>query len=213
MCKYFLPVLFLLFIRTAIAQRSHAAESRQLLQIEQALMDAIAPGDIKTWDKYLDIDFYQVSEDGNGMNKRELLASMNGLPAGSTGHIRIMHPVFTFHKTIAVVHYVADEYETVLGQHLHTTYATTDTWYQSGGRWKMIGSQVFEIPQLPPAIRLSDTVMKQYTGVYQMDENHEAVVTFKNDSLFIKKSNRAAAALLPETENIFFLQSDARGRK
>jgi hypothetical protein len=190
-----------------------SSRAKQLLRIEQSLLDAIAPGDTSLWNKYLDPDCYTITEDGTGYFKKEFLATFGPLPKGFSGHINLIKPVFTFSGKAAVLHYVADEYETVYGQQLHTTYGMADTWYQADSSWKMIGSQVFEIPQLPPSVKVAAKTLLEYAGRYEMRGTDTCSITVKNDTLFIQKKKGVAVALFAETGNIFFRTSDTRGRK
>ena len=195
----------------AIAQTDSATKAHQIIKIEQALADAL-PGDTAVWSKYLDPAWYITTEDGSGLNRTEFLKGFGPFPKGYSGHINVIKPVLTFHGNIAVIHLVSDEYENVLGQQLHTTYGAADTYYKTDTSWMMIGSQVFEIQQLPPAIKAGEEVLREYTGVYKMADKI-SVLSVENDTLFIQKNNGAVEALLPETINVFFRQKDTRGRK
>src|SRR6185503_214533 len=205
-------VLLLLVSLRGNAQTDSAANARQIIKLEQQLQDAL-PGDTATWNKYLDPKLHVVDEDGAGAFKKEFLATMGPFPKSISGHVWVTQPVFVFHDNVAVIQYVADEYEQFFNAKLHTSYATTDTWYKTASGWVMLSMQVFEIPALPPAITLDTRVLKQYTGVYKLGDEDTATITLKNDTLFIQKSGRKPDALFAETNNVFFRKSDARGRK
>jgi hypothetical protein len=208
-------IAIILFTCNIAAQKDSAAKAKQLLRIEQALMNAL-PGDTSLWSRYLDPHWYIVTEDGTGLGKEDFLKGFSPFPKGYSGTIKVINPVFTFHGNIAVVHYVADENEEIFGQHLHTSYGTANTWYRAEGPadtlWMMIGSQIFEIPQLPVALKVAPQVLRQYAGTYTLADR-TAVVTFRNDSLFLQRGNSAAEPLYAETANVFFRKSDTRGRK
>ncbi|MEP6513740.1 MAG: nuclear transport factor 2 family protein [Parafilimonas sp.] len=187
--------------------------SSQIIRIEQQLLDAITSGDTVVWSKYLDEEYYIITEDGTGYNKNEFLLTFRALPKGFSGYINLIEPHFIFKNNIAIIHYVSDEYEFVFGQKIHTTYSTADTYFKTDTSWKMIASQVFEIPQLPPAIKVSGSVLKNYTGIYQLSDSVTCTISLENDTPFIQKKGRKKEALFAETENIFFRQSDTRGRK
>ncbi len=212
MCKTIVITFILVSgIRSAAAQTDSATKAHQIIKIEQALADAL-PGDTIVWSKYLDPAWYIITEDGSGLNRTEFLNGFGPFPKGYSGHINVTKPVLTFHGNIAVIHLVSDEYENVLGQQLHTTYGTADTYYKTDTSWMMIGSQVFEIPQLPPVIKVGEAVLAEYAGTYQMADK-KAVLSVRNDTLFIQKNNGTTEALLSETTNVFFRQKDTRGRK
>lgn len=187
--------------------------SSQIIRIEQQLLDAIAPGDTALWSKYLDPSYYMVNEEGKGVTRKEFLQDFGPLPKGFSGHINLTHPHLIFRNNLAVLHYVADEHEFVFGQELHTTYGTVNIYTKTDSSWKVIASQVFEIPQLPPAINISPTILKNYTGIYRLSDSVTCTISLEKDTLFIQKKGRKKEALFAETETVFFRQSDARGRK
>jgi len=213
--RHLLTTMILLStVRWCPAQTDSASRARQILRIEQSLMDAIPSGDSGgLWNKYLDPKCYTITEDGAGFFKKEFLATFSPLPKGFSGHINVIKPVFTFMDNTAVLHYVADEYEQVFGQKLHTTYGIANTWYQVDTSWKMIGSQVFEIPQLPSPVKVNAQVLKQYAGHYQLADSTTCVISLKNDTLLIQKKTGGPVVLFAETETVFFRQADTRGRK
>lgn len=212
MLKYILATTLLMGLTHLSAQQDSVFRSTQILRIEQTLMDAL-PGDTTPWSRILDDACYIITEDGTGYNKKEFLQTFYPFPRDVTGHIRVINPVFTFHDRIAIIHYVADEYENVKGQMLHTSYAAADTYYQYDTSWRMIGSQIFEIPRLPSAINLTSRLLQEYTGTYAMADSDRAVISLRGDTLFIQKKKKHPAPLYAETVNVFFQSNDTRGRK
>jgi hypothetical protein len=213
---FYLPAFFIVGAGRAFAQTMPADSlrySKELITIEQQLMDAVATGDTATWDKRLDKHFFIVTEDGSRLERPVFMAGIRPLPKGSSGYIKIVNPKLDFAGNTAVINYVADEYEFISGQKLHTTYSTMDTWLRTGTGWQMIASQVFEVPQLPVPFHVSADRLKLYTGIYQLQDTVTCSITFQNDTLYIQKKGRAKEALLPETESVFFRRSDTRGRK
>lgn len=189
-----------------------AAKAREIIRLEQTLVNAL-PGDTAPWSKYLAPNWYVTTEDGTGFFKEAFLGTFAAFPKGFSGEIRVIKPVLVFHDNIAVIHYVADEQEIVFGQRLHTSYGTVDTWYKTDSSWIMLSMLTFEIPQLPPAIRIDKATLQQYTGTYQLTADRLAVVSLQHDTLFIRKGKNPPEALLAETVHVFFRMSDTRGRK
>jgi hypothetical protein len=187
--------------------------SMQLIRIEQLLMDAIPLADTATWKKYLDDKFFIVTEDGTRFNKQDFISGFKPLSKGYSGYIKVIEPKFVFGENICVISYVADEYETVFGQKLHTTYGVMNTYIRKDTSWSMIASQVFEIPQLPLSIKIASDVLKKYTGRFQLSDSTYYIVSFENDKLFGQRTGRQKEELFAETENIFFRKADTRGRK
>src|SRR5882757_2278735 len=55
----------------------------------QALLDAIAPGDVKVWDRLLEADAIQVDENDVVRRKKEILADLKPLGPALTGRLAI----------------------------------------------------------------------------------------------------------------------------
>ncbi len=204
---------FLFFVASYCcnAQSDSTAQAAKLIQLEQQFNDDL-PGDTSLWSKYLDPQCYVVDENGNGLNRKDFLQSFRPFPKNVSGYIKVINPVIMFHDHIVVIHYVADEHENYYGNQLHTTYSIMETWYKTDTSWMMLGMQTFEIPALPPSIKVVAETLKTYTGTYQLSDSNIAIITLANDTLFLQNKQRAPAALLPETENTFFRKTDARGR-
>jgi hypothetical protein len=193
------------------AQTDSTGKANALLKIEQSLCDAL-PGDSSTWNRYLDPQWYAITEDGTGTNRKDFLNGFYPFSKGISGNIKVIHPTFIFRDGFAVVHYVADENEIVFDQQLHTTYAMMDIWYQKADSWKMISMQIFEIPQLPTARKPLAADLKQFTGTYELSENRIARIFLETDTLFIQKNDKTPEILLQEMGNIFFTSGNTRGR-
>lgn len=187
--------------------------SSQIIRIEQQLLDAIPAADTALWNRYLDDSYFIITEDGTGYNKKEFLSTFGPLPKGFSGYIKVINPHFIFKNNIATVHYVADEYEIIFGQNVHTTYSTLNTYIKTDTSWKIVASQVFEIPQLPVAVKINNSILKKYTGIYKLTDSITCIISLENDTLFIQKKDRGREPLFAETENVFFRKKDTRGRK
>lgn len=211
-----IAIYFGLLFNAAFGQTSpgdSAKFSEHLINIEQQLMNDIPAGNALNWDKYLDKNFFIITEDGSMLEKNAFLKTLGALPKGYSGYIKVIKPKIVFHQNTAVISYVSDEYETVFENKIHTQYSSMNTYIKTDTSWMMISSQVFEIPLLPPAINLPENVLKQYTGLYKLADNILCIVSLENDTLYCQKKGRDKTALLPETPNTFFRLSDARGRK
>src|ERR1700761_3369690 len=146
-----LAILFLAF-QYSRAQNDSTAKAHQLINLEQALADAL-PVDSVLWSKYLDPQWLIVAEDGSVSYKKDFLKTFAPFPKGVSGVVKVTQPIVVFHDNFAVISYVADEHEDFFGNKLHTTYGTMDTWYEKDTSWVMLSMQDFEIPQLPPSIK------------------------------------------------------------
>ncbi len=211
--KFLLTGIVIFFILGHVeAQTDSAAVTSQIITIEQALANAL-PVDSTVWSNYLDKNWHIVDEDGNVSTRKEFLATFKPLPKEVTLNVTVTRPVFSFHENMVVIQYVADEHESTYGQQLHTTYGTMDVWYKTGEKWTMLSMQDFEIPALPPAIKISALLLEKYVGIYQLIKGKTAIVSLKNDTLYLQKGSGKAEVLFAETDNIFFKKSDSRGRK
>ena len=217
MKAFIIPVALLLStINNSIAQTKtdSVAKARVLLTIEQKLQDGAATGDTASYNKYTTADLLVVNEDGSRDNKFSFLAKLHPLPKGYSGHINIVNPHFNFRENLAVVNFVADEYENVLGQQLHTTYGIMDTYVFAGGEWKITNLQVYEIPQLPEkGISVDPALLKEYCGTYFMTPDVSYTISLEDGRLFGQRKGRAKEELFAETNSVFFRRSDTRGRK
>src|SRR6202034_4216478 len=82
-----LPALLVIAaLQTAAADPNLASVQNQLRTDDQALLDAIAPGDKAVWERLLATDAVYVDENGAVMNRAQFLAALKPLPAGSSGH-------------------------------------------------------------------------------------------------------------------------------
>ncbi len=196
-----------------VASQDTSTQTAELLAIEQTLLNAVGTGDTLAWKTYLDDSFLLVSEDGSRSTKAELLSSLHPFPRGYTGRINIVQPSIVFSGNLAIMHYVADEYETVFGQQLHTTYATMNVYTHDSTQWRLLSSQVFEIPKAPPRVAVSADVERAYVGTYEMGDSMTYTVTMNGKALYGSRNEKAPQELIPETDNIFFVTGDARGRK
>jgi hypothetical protein len=212
-----IPTMLITALSTLKAQpksNDNAAKTREILKIEQSLQDAVAVGDKALWAKYLAPDYLIVNEDGSRDNRASFLEKLHPLPKGFSGHINVLNPHINFRGNIAIVNFVADEYETAYNQQLHTTYGIMDTYEQTKAGWQISNCLVFEIPQLPPnPVHVDKTVLQQYCGTYYILPDVSYTVLLEGDKLFGQMKGRDKEELLPETNSVFFRKSDTRGRR
>jgi hypothetical protein len=213
---FLLPVLLTLSLQRTAAQTKPAdsvAKARTILAIEKNLQDGTATGDKVSYAKYFAADILIVNEDGSRDNKTTFLEKLHPLPKGFSGHINIVNPHLNFRPNLVVLNFVADEYETVYGQQLHTTYGIMDTYALNNGKWQITNLQVYEIPQLPKAISVDKATLNQYCGTYYMLPDVSYTVTLEGGKLYGQRKGRSKDQLFPETNSVFFILADTRGRK
>src|ERR1700722_316665 len=108
----------------------------------QQLLDAIAPGDVTTWDHWLDPQAIQVDENDVVRRKPEILKELRPLGAGLTGHLKIDDFRIVEVGDVAVVTHEDDEYLDYHGQVLLSRFRMTDTWHKTPDGWRQLASQV-----------------------------------------------------------------------
>jgi len=136
------------------------------------------------------------------------------VPLIFSGRINIKNPHFTFINNIAVLNYVADEYETVYyDQQLHTAYAYMAVYEFKNHQWYINNVEIFEIPQLPKSIVVDESILKDYAGTYVINKDVNYIVTVETGKLYGQRKGRAKEELFAETNSVFFRTSDTRGRK
>lgn len=185
----------------------------EILGIEQKLMGDLATGDTAFWSAHLAYNFFIVTEDGTRLNRSEFLADIHPLPQGYGGRILVTEPWFAFMENTVVINYVADEHLNLMGQHLHTTYSVINTYISQNDTWKIITSQIFEIPQLPEPVSIPESIMNTYKGTFKLNDTITCTITVEGNKIFWERKGRAKEELLPETTNVFMRKKDSRGRK
>src|SRR6187549_3762729 len=96
-----------LIVLAACASLGTDAAARQdiaatLKMQTQALLDAVASGDTKVWDRYLDPAIIYLAEDGTRKGKADLLKEIQPLPRGVTGAITIGAFEVRVHGAVAI---------------------------------------------------------------------------------------------------------------
>ncbi|HLH05774.1 MAG TPA: DUF4440 domain-containing protein [Terriglobales bacterium] len=170
----------------------------------QALFDAVAVGNQSPWKEYFADDAMYFDEKGRAMDKAALVADVTPLPKGFSGTITVLHPQSRFVGDTAVLSYDLDETETVYDQNLKARYHGTDTWMYRNGEWQIIAGQMFRYYE-DPAVGPSESAnFKDYVGTYQLAPGVMRTVTSDGNELLVKRGDRKAERLLPESGDIFF---------
>src|SRR4029077_11095496 len=106
------PMLALLLAAASVVAAAPAASDATpgppdvavtLRAADQALLDAIAPGDRATWDRLLAPDAVYVDENGRVLDRATFLEELVPLPPGLSGHIAIADYRVRLHGDAALV--------------------------------------------------------------------------------------------------------------
>jgi Domain of unknown function (DUF4440) len=104
---------------------------------DQALLDAIAPGNRKVWDEALAPEAVYVDENAIVMTRAEYLKQLEPLPTGASGTLHIASYAAHIAGDLATVIHTDDEEENYHGQILHARYLMTETWRRDAGSWRL----------------------------------------------------------------------------
>jgi regulator of sigma D len=202
-----------LAIAGSAAAKSREDPTQELRRICQELLDAVAPGDVPVWKKYLDDRLLRVDENGKVQTKDQLLAELTPLPPGLKGSAAIDHFQAQVHGDVAVAAYEIQESLDYHGQPLHSRFRTTDTWIRTRAGWRLIAEQVAAALKDPPAISLSQAQLCAFDGTYSLTADIEISIHCSANGLTMLRPGRPAAEYLPETADVFFLPGQPRSRR
>jgi hypothetical protein len=135
---------------------------------EQRLMGAIARGDKTPWQKVTDPGCVFTTEEGEVLPRQKFLDDLRPLPAGLAGDITVRDLTVQELPGLAIVRFLADEWETVFEQKLTTQYRLTDTFRRDGGEWKMVASHASVVTRDPPEQPVSTAGWAGLVGRYRL---------------------------------------------
>lgn len=179
----------------------------------QEMLDAIAIGDARVWERYLDPRVTYLSESGEIETRASLLEQLKPLPAGITGHITLGRFDVKQFGDVAVVVHVDEESETYFGHELHAQYMTTATWRLGPDGWKLIATQVHASLLDPPAIALPADQLDDYVGTYRLTDAIDYTIRRDGDHLVGERTGRPPQALRVEVRDVLFVPGQPRSRK
>lgn len=205
--------LFLLLAAAPLLAQDPQQSITQLLRAkDQALLDAIAPGNVKVWDDALADGAVYVDENGVIMDRAAFLKQLTPLPAGASGSLVIASYQATKHGDVATVIHTDDETENYHGQILKARYLTTETWQKSADDWKLLQIHTYAMLQDPPAQTLSEKELDAYAGRYTAGD---LVYTLHRDGdrLIGQRQGGSPVEWNAELRDVFFIPGQPRIRK
>jgi hypothetical protein len=180
---------------------------------DQALLDAIAPGDRKVWDEALAREAVYVDENGVTMNRAEYLKQLDPLPAGTSGSLRIASYSAHIDGDLATVIHTDDEEENYHGQILHAQYLMTESWRRDAGAWKLHLVHVYAVLKDPPAIDLPAALLAEYAGRYSGGDGLVYVIQWDGKQLTGGRPGRPPSPVRVEVRDVLFIPGQPRVRK
>ncbi len=210
----FLLAAALAMMNSPNAVDKNADKNVELLRAkDQALLDAIAPGDRKVWDQALAADAVYVDENGTVIEGAEFLKQLEPLPAGASGTLEISAYSAHVAGDLATVIHTDDEEENYHGQILHARYLTTETWRLEAGEWKLHLVHTYAVLHDPPAISLPAEEMQQYAGRYRAETDLVYVIQWDGKQLMGGRQGSAMKPLQVEVRDVLFMPGQPRIRK
>jgi hypothetical protein len=208
-------MMILLLFLLLIPSRALAADPTvDLLRAkDQALLDAIAPGDRKVWGAALAPDAVYVDENGVTIERADFLKQLDPLPEGSSGTIRIASYSARISGDLATVIHTDDEQENYHGQMLSAHYLTTETWHRESGDWKLHMVHTYARLKDPPAIALPARDLQEYAGHYSGGAELAYIIQWDGKQLVGGKPGRSMAPLQVEIRDVLFVAGQPRSRK
>lgn len=206
-------LLVIAALQSAALDPNPASVQSQLRERDQALLDAIAPGDKSVWEGLLAQDAVYVDENGTVMNRAKFLAALKPLPAGSSGHISIVDYQATIHGDVALVVHKDDERENYHGIPLRADYLMTETWIKEGAEWRLALVHVYVVAKDPPAIKVPAQRLAEYEGSYRAAPDLAYVIRREGDHLVGERQGLPNVSLAQESVDVFFVPGHPRDRK
>jgi hypothetical protein len=208
----------LLWMGSTTLSSAQATASPKQIETElrsktQELLDAIAPGHVQVWRKYLHERVVHVDENGIVRTKEELLKELTPLPAGLEGRLEIASFKVEIHGSVAVVTHEDQEHLAYHGQQLASRFRATDTWLNTADGWRLIASQILALQKDPPAATLTEDQLCAYNGVFALTEEITETIRCKAGALSAVRSGRAEVSYKPETADVFFAPGRPRTRR
>ena len=186
---------------------AEAAEAtRWFRATEQKLMDAIASGDKSAWDRVTDPTWVLTTEEGQLMGKKQFLEELRPLPPGLKGDISVQDLTVQHVQDVAIVRFLADEWETVFGQRVSTSYRVTDVFRRDREEWKMVASHVSVVTHDPPAQEVSKDQWPSFVGTYRLlPDGWTLTVELRDELLWGGRDPKKLRQFVPLAPNVFVL--------
>jgi hypothetical protein len=209
--------MFLLALVLAFALQASpntVDQTTELLRArDQALLDAVAPGDRAVWEQALAADAVYVDEAGAVMNRAQFLEQLTPLPAGASGSLHITSYTARIMGDLATVIHIDDELENYHGQTLTARYLMTETWRRDDGEWKLYLVHAYAVPKDPPAITLPAKELEQYLGRYSAAPDLVYIIKSDGRQLVGGRKGGTMKPLDVEVRDVLFIPGQPRIRK
>jgi hypothetical protein len=183
----------------------------ELLQITQALDDAIPKGEKAVWQSTLTEDAIIIDEFGRIAHKADTVASLHAFPNGFSGSIELRDPHAWQYGDTAILQVEEYERETVFGQNFVVRYEGLLTFVKQAGAWKLAGYEDVTLPAEPPKLAVAGLVLSDYTGTYRYAPKRAWTVSDNHGVLsYVTKPGGPTNVLEPIAKDVFMGSDDER---
>ncbi len=176
----------------------------ELMRRAQAIVDAVATGDRRPFEKYYAADSLIVDETGHIMDKKAFVAAQSPLPKGYSGSIKLVNPQSRIVGDTAILSYDMDESETIYGQTMKARYHETDIWIRREGEYQIVAEQVLRYYEDPAPGPPDAKHYPDYVGTYQLAPDVLLTVSAEGGQLFRQRTGRPKELLVPEAPDLYF---------
>lgn len=213
--RFFGCALTILIATVAPGSADETGESdvARLRHKTQALLDAVAPGDIAVWDRTLHERFVHMDENGVVRDKPALLAELQPLPPGLVGRIEIDTFKAELHGDTAVTAYELQEHLEYHGQPLRSRFRSVDTWLKTPQGWRLIAQHTAAALKDPPSVPLSREQWCEYAGVYALTDAITTAIRCQEDGVIAERAGRPPTRYVAELHDVLFAPGQPRTRR
>jgi hypothetical protein len=200
-----------LFAGLALQAAAAGSLENTLRARDQALLDALAPGNRAVWDAALAADALYIDENGKVFTRAEYLKSLEPLPANISGHIDIVDYQLHTDRDVALVIHKDDEHENFHGHSLEASYLMSETWIRRGRDWKLALVHVYVVAKDPPDITLPAAQLDEYVGRYSAGPDLTWIIRRDGDHLLGGREGRTPLKI--EAQDVLFVPGQPRERR
>lgn len=216
MHKCLLVLAYLLVLTLPVFSSAQTTDTPQalrdhLLQITQALVDALPTGDKSPWEKSVADNAIIVDEFGRITNKADTVASLHPFPKGFSGSIELRNARVEQYGDTAVLLVEEYEQETVFGQKFVVRYQSVLTFVKQAEAWKVVGYADVTIPTAPPKLDVPGLALGDYSGTYSYGPGRSWKVISDHGVLsYTTRAGGPINVLEPVAKDVFMGGDDER---
>lgn len=179
----------------------------------QALLDALALGEVRVWNHLLDPGAIQIDENNVVRRKAAILAEVKPLEPGIDAHLKVDDFFTVVSGDVAVVTYEDAETVHYHGQLLLDRFRITDIWHRTAHGWRLLSSQELAVQNDPPSMTLESATLCSYAGTYALTKDILITLQCSGDHLIDARTGRPDRVWRAEIKDIFFERGQPRIRR